>query len=42
MASGQDAVFKDVIEPLESTALNIYPTTRESVAEIGTPEEAGP
>ena len=36
---GQDAVYKDVIEPLESVALNIYPTTRESLAEVGTPDE---
>lgn len=36
---GQDAVFKDIIEPLESVALNIYPTSRESLAEIGTPDE---
>eukprot|EP00227_Mantoniella_beaufortii_P002151 CAMPEP_0197613600 /NCGR_PEP_ID=MMETSP1326-20131121/59100_1 /TAXON_ID=1155430 /ORGANISM="Genus nov. species nov., Strain RCC2288" /LENGTH=224 /DNA_ID=CAMNT_0043182463 /DNA_START=62 /DNA_END=736 /DNA_ORIENTATION=+ len=36
---GQDVVFKDVIEPLESVALNIYPTTRESVADIGSPDE---
>ena len=36
---GQDAVFKDVIEPLESVALNIYPTSRESLAEIGSPDE---
>jgi photosystem II oxygen-evolving enhancer protein 2 len=36
---GQDAVFKDVIEPLESVALNIYPTSRESLAEVGTPDE---
>jgi photosystem II oxygen-evolving enhancer protein 2 len=36
---GQDAVYKDIIEPLESVALNIYPTTRENLAEIGTPDE---
>ena len=36
---GQDAVFKDIIEPLESVALNIYPTSRESLAEIGSPDE---
>ena len=32
-------VFKDVIEPLESASLNVYPTERESLKEIGTPRE---
>jgi photosystem II oxygen-evolving enhancer protein 2 len=36
---GQAAVFKDIIEPLESVALNVYPTQRSSVSEIGTAEE---
>ena len=36
---GQAAVYKDIIEPLESAALNVYPTQRESVADIGTAEE---
>ena len=36
---GQDAVYKDIIEPLESVALNIYPTSRESLTEIGNPDE---
>ena len=36
---GQAAVYKDIIEPLESAALNVYPTQRESVREIGTPDE---
>ena len=36
---GQQAVYKDIIEPLESVALNVYPTQRKSVAEIGTAEE---
>lgn len=36
---GQDAVYKDIIEPLESVALNIYPTSRASLAEIGNPDE---
>ena len=35
----QQAVYKDIIEPLESVALNVYPTQRESVREIGTPDE---
>ena len=33
---GQQAGYKDIIEPLESAALNVYPTQRESVREIGT------
>lgn len=36
---GQDAVYKDIIEPLESVALNIYPTARETLEEIGNPDE---
>jgi len=36
---GQQAVYKDIIEPLESVALNVYPTQRKSVSEIGTPDE---
>ena len=36
---GQDAVYKDIIEPLESVALNIYPTSRESLTDIGNPDE---
>lgn len=35
----QDKVFKDVIEPLESVSLNIVPTQRKSLTDIGTPEE---
>ncbi|CAI5463023.1 unnamed protein product [Closterium sp. Yama58-4] len=36
---GQDVVFKDVIEPLESVAVNIFPTERASLAEIGPIEQ---
>ena len=36
---GQAAVYKDIIEPLESVALNVYPTQRESVRDIGTADE---
>ncbi|GJP32659.1 hypothetical protein CLOM_g17266 [Closterium sp. NIES-68] len=32
---GQDVVFKDVIEPLESVSVNIFPTEKTSLAEIG-------
>lgn len=36
---GQAKVFKDIIEPLESISLNIYPTERESLKDIGTAQE---
>lgn len=32
---GQDAVFKDVIEPLESVSVGIVPTDKKSVEEYG-------
>eukprot|EP00241_Pyramimonas_parkeae_P010174 CAMPEP_0114254916 /NCGR_PEP_ID=MMETSP0058-20121206/17264_1 /TAXON_ID=36894 /ORGANISM="Pyramimonas parkeae, CCMP726" /LENGTH=236 /DNA_ID=CAMNT_0001369227 /DNA_START=107 /DNA_END=817 /DNA_ORIENTATION=+ len=35
---GIDAVYKDVIEPLESVSLTIIPTKTPSIAELGTPE----
>ena len=31
---GQAKVYKDIIEPLESISLNIYPTERESLKDI--------
>ena len=36
---GQAKVFKDIIEPLESISLNIYPTERESLKDFGTAQE---
>jgi len=36
---GQAKVYKDIIEPLESISLNIYPTERESLRDIGTANE---
>ena len=36
---GQAKVFKDIIEPLESISLNVYPTERESLKDIGTAQE---
>ena len=36
---GQAKVYKDIIEPLESISLNIYPTERESLKDIGTAQE---
>ena len=36
---GQTKVYKDIIEPLESISLNIYPAERESLKDIGTAQE---
>lgn len=36
---GQDVVYKDVIEPLESMSVSIAPTQRESIAEVGSKDE---
>uniref|UniRef100_A0A0F7GYE2 PsbP-like protein 1 n=1 Tax=Hypseocharis bilobata TaxID=253189 RepID=A0A0F7GYE2_9ROSI len=36
---GQDKVFKDVIEPLESVSVNIIPTSKEDIREFGSPQE---
>ena len=32
-------MFKDTIEPLETVSLNVYPTERESLRDIGTANE---
>ncbi|KAM7271923.1 hypothetical protein ACFE04_031137 [Oxalis oulophora] len=37
--AGQDKVFKDVIEPLESVSVNLVPTSKQSIREFGTPQE---
>ena len=42
MSDGQEKVYKDVIEPLESISLNIVPTQRKALTDIGGPEEAPP
>ena len=39
---GQDIVYKDVIEPLESVSVSITKTDKATVAEFGTPAEARP
>eukprot|EP00245_Coleochaete_scutata_P007545 TRINITY_DN2299_c0_g1_i1.p1 TRINITY_DN2299_c0_g1~~TRINITY_DN2299_c0_g1_i1.p1 ORF type:complete len:256 (-),score=47.00 TRINITY_DN2299_c0_g1_i1:505-1272(-) len=39
LVKGQDVVFKDVIEPLESVSVTVLGTERESLAELGKPEE---
>uniref|UniRef100_A0A7C8ZYL7 PsbP C-terminal domain-containing protein n=1 Tax=Opuntia streptacantha TaxID=393608 RepID=A0A7C8ZYL7_OPUST len=36
---GQDKVFKDVIEPLESVSVNIFPTGKKDIREFGPPEQ---
>ena len=37
--SGVDAVYKDVIEPLESVAVQLVPTDKQSITEYGTANE---
>ncbi|CAM8928516.1 unnamed protein product [Rhodiola kirilowii] len=36
---GQDKVFKDVIEPLESVSVTVFPTTKQQVRELGPPKQ---
>ncbi|XP_021910570.1 psbP-like protein 1, chloroplastic [Carica papaya] len=36
---GQDKVFKDVIEPLESVSVNMIPTSKGSIQEFGPPQQ---
>ena len=36
---GQDIVFKDVIEPLESVSVSITSTDKKTIQEFGPPEE---
>ncbi|XXG80995.1 hypothetical protein AAC387_Pa09g1731 [Persea americana] len=36
---GQDKVLKDVIEPLESVSVNIVQTGKESIRDLGSPQE---
>lgn len=36
---GQDKVFKDVIEPLESVSVNVIPTNKQDIREFGRPEQ---
>jgi photosystem II oxygen-evolving enhancer protein 2 len=39
---GQDVVYKDVIEPLESVSVSITQTDKANVSEFGSPAEACP
>ncbi|XVE52732.1 hypothetical protein DITRI_Ditri02bG0146700 [Diplodiscus trichospermus] len=36
---GQDKVFKDVIEPLESVSVNMIPTSKQDIRDFGPPQE---
>lgn len=36
---GQDKVFKDVIEPLESVSVNLIPTSKQDIRDFGSPQE---
>ncbi|KAK9186907.1 hypothetical protein WN944_018296 [Citrus x changshan-huyou] len=36
---GQDKVFKDVIEPLESVSVNLIPTGKQDIRDFGPPQE---
>lgn len=36
---GQDKVFKDVIEPLENVSVNVFPTNKEDIRDLGSPQE---
>jgi len=36
---GQDKVYKDVIEPLESVSINSIPTSKEDIRDLGPPDK---
>ena len=36
---GQDIVYKDIIEPLESVSVSLTPTDKKDVSEFGSPAE---
>lgn len=36
---GQDKVFKDVIEPLESVSVNMVETNKQDIRDLGSPQE---
>uniref|UniRef100_A0A0F7GY54 PsbP-like protein 1 n=1 Tax=Cypripedium formosanum TaxID=53042 RepID=A0A0F7GY54_9ASPA len=39
VVQGQDKVFKDVIEPLESVSINMITTNKQNIRELGSPQE---
>lgn len=36
---GEDKVFKDVIEPLESVSVNLVPTSKQNIRDFGPPQQ---
>ncbi|KAJ4786026.1 PsbP-like protein 1 [Rhynchospora pubera] len=38
IVEGQDKVLKDVIEPLESVSVNLIPTSKQDIRELGPPQ----
>ena len=39
--TGQDVVYKDIIEPLESVSVNMVATDKDDITLFGTPDEVG-
>ncbi|CAA2955670.1 psbP 1, chloroplastic [Olea europaea subsp. europaea] len=39
VVEGEDKVFKDVIEPLESVSVNLIPTSKQDIRDFGSPQE---
>ncbi|GAB4860904.1 phycocyanin alpha-subunit phycocyanobilin lyase [Ancistrocladus abbreviatus] len=39
VVEGQDKVLKDVIEPLESVSVNMFPTSKQDLRDFGPPQE---
>ncbi|XP_016463766.2 psbP-like protein 1, chloroplastic [Nicotiana tabacum] len=39
VVEGQDKVFKDVIEPLESVSVNVIPTSKQDIRDFGSPQQ---
>ncbi|XP_023904788.1 psbP-like protein 1, chloroplastic isoform X2 [Quercus suber] len=39
VVEGQDKVFKDVIEPLETVSVNVIPTSKQDIRELGSAQE---
>ncbi|MCD9639512.1 Oxygen-evolving enhancer protein 2-3, chloroplastic [Datura stramonium] len=39
VVEGEDKVFKDVIEPLESVSVNVIPSSKEDIRDFGTPQQ---
>ncbi|KAJ8553732.1 hypothetical protein K7X08_024410 [Anisodus acutangulus] len=39
VVEGEDKVFKDVIEPLESVSVNLVPSSKEGIRDFGSPQQ---